>query len=72
MELIKKAQQQDRKLMSVNKVPRSEVVEPSDVPGFPLLLFKSSSLMVLRPAPFASKNGEKVGGYEFVVPFYNF
>lgn len=61
MDLIKKAQQQDRKLMSINKLPNNGSVEPSDVPGAPLLLFKGASQMVLRPAPFIPKSGEKVG-----------
>ncbi|KAJ7354000.1 hypothetical protein OS493_030850 [Desmophyllum pertusum] len=32
----------------------------SDVPPAPLLLYRSSNVLVFRPAPFKSNGGEKV------------
>lgn len=61
-ELIVKCQQQERKVSSWNRQTddTAEDTPLSDVPPAPLLLYRSSNVLVFRPAPFKSNGGEKV------------
>jgi len=61
-ELIVKCQQQERKVSSWNRQTdtSSDDTPPSDVPPSPLLLYRSSSVLVFKPAPFKHRSGEKV------------
>ena len=61
-ELINKCQQQERKISSWNKQPNNAGdVSPSEVPPAPLLMYRSSSMLVFKTAPFNSMGGKKVG-----------
>ena len=60
-ELIVKCQQQERKVSSWNRqTDTSSDDTPSDVPPAPLLLYRSSSMLVFQPAPFKHKSEEEV------------
>ena len=60
-ELILKCQQQERKVSSWNRqVDTGDEVSPSEVPPAPLLLYRSSSVLVFKAAPFKPISGEKV------------
>ena len=61
-ELIVKCQQQERKVSSWNRQTddTSDDTPPSDVPPAPLLLYRSSAVLVFKPAPFKPMSGEKV------------
>ena len=68
-ELINKCQQQERKISSWNKQSNNAGdVSPSEVPPAPLLIYRSSSMLVFKTAPFNSMGGKKVG-HDFVT-FY--
>ena len=59
--MIVKCQQQERKVSSWNRqTDTSSDDTPSDVPPAPLLLYRSSSMLVFKPAPFKPKSGEEV------------
>lgn len=59
--MIVKCQQQKRKVSSWNRqTDTSSDDTPSDVPPAPLLLYRSSSVLVFKPAPFKHKSGEEV------------
>lgn len=61
-ELINKYQQQERKLSGWNRqTDSSGDIALSDVPPAPLLIYRSSSVLVFKAAPFKPKTGEKVG-----------
>ncbi|XP_027049490.1 cilia- and flagella-associated protein 54-like [Pocillopora damicornis] len=64
-ELIVKCQQQERKVSSWNRQTddTSDNILPSDVPPAPLLVYRSSAVLVFKPAPFEPKTGEKVAWY---------
>ncbi|XP_032221437.2 cilia- and flagella-associated protein 54 isoform X1 [Nematostella vectensis] len=62
MDLIQKAQQRDRKLASWNRPSSDETAPSPDVPPAPLLLYRSPSVMIFRPAPYSPK-GETVAWY---------
>lgn len=60
MDLIQKAQQQGRKLANCSRPSKGSEESVSSAPPAPVLLYRSSSLMVLQPAPFVPKGGEQV------------
>ncbi|XP_074609756.1 cilia- and flagella-associated protein 54-like isoform X1 [Acropora palmata] len=63
-ELINKCQQQERKISSWNKQSNNAGdVSPSEVPPAPLLIYRSSSMLVFKTAPFNSMGGKKVAWY---------
>ncbi|KXJ06117.1 Cilia- and flagella-associated protein 54, partial [Exaiptasia diaphana] len=55
IELIQKAQQQDQKLLKCNKESKPVT---DDTPPPPILLYRSPSIMVFKPAPFEPKNDQ--------------
>ncbi|CAH3193048.1 unnamed protein product, partial [Porites evermanni] len=63
-ELIIKSQQQERKVSSWNRqADIGDDVPPCDVPPAPLLVYRSSSVLVFKAATFKPKSGEKVAWY---------
>ncbi|PFX16137.1 Uncharacterized protein C12orf55-like [Stylophora pistillata] len=64
-ELIVKCQQQERKVSSWNRQAEdtSSDIPSSDVPPAPLLVYRSSAVLVFKPAPFEPQKGEKVAWY---------
>ena len=65
MDLIQKAQQQERKLINCSRPSKGSEEGASSVPPAPVLLYRSSSLMVLQPGPFVPKSGEQVSDTGF-------
>ncbi|XP_068714673.1 cilia- and flagella-associated protein 54-like isoform X3 [Montipora foliosa] len=63
-EMIKKYQQQERKTSVWNRQSNdTKDVSPSDVPSAPLLVYRSSSTLIFKAAPFKSTTGQKVAWY---------
>lgn len=59
--LIAKTQAEEKRLHLENSEIEEEVVKPTKVPPPPILLSRTDSTMVFKPAPFTSETGEKAG-----------
>ncbi|KAK3102398.1 hypothetical protein FSP39_011137 [Pinctada imbricata] len=61
--LIQKAQVEEKRIYSENTDVSEENVKPCKVPPPPVLLCRTDSTMVFRPAPFIPEDGQKVAWY---------
>ena len=60
-DLIKKAQTQQKVLLSKYNNTTSNPPEPTAVPPPPILVYRNSSTIILKPAPYKPLSNEKVG-----------
>ena len=59
-DIIKKSQTQEKVLASRFKTPKKENIEVTTVPPPPIMIFRSSSKITLKPAPFTPVCKKKV------------
>lgn len=59
-DIIKKSQTQEKVLVSRSRSPNTENIEATATPPPPILVFRSSSRITLRPAPFKPLCQKKV------------